>query len=368
MASVASAASGARSKGYPVPRKGFPLSKTIPKPANDNWPAPANDNKPHRQKAKRLSDLTRIPKVSGAVTGIAVREGVGFAIDNLMVIGEYLAAGWQHPGYTEYGQCSGGHYPTGPTFWNHPLNSTPPITAAHCSASRESFSSTKPSASAVAPQTGKSYWEWYNLADYPYRWWRAHKLYTANSPSSVPNPHYQAEQSPRAVPAVAGASGGLPPIGDNPVETSSSSNGTPRRNRAHPRYQRRKRGKKGEVKVNGNGTKAGRVANILVRAAGGAFNLATETKDIVDILVAALPKHLRPKNGGLHVRAKSVLDNLDQIDWNKALPALVANEIEDRIAGRIAGARNRAGNRLIKGPVLRGPGLTPQFRQPNIRW
>lgn len=368
MASVASATSAARSKGYPQPKKGIQRSKNIPKAANNNRPLPANDNQPRPKGRAIVRGRITLPGLIGGGLSLDAGSLLG---EHIAIVGEALAAGWVHPNFSQAGQCAS--LPA-VDFTNGPIFSGPAGTA--CSRVQRAAATSYPSnpdgypfSDFGAPST-LGYREWfYRNTSSTFRHFEPDGWYLPDFPGAVPNPHFQPAQSPRAIPASAGGAG-RPPIGESPVETSSSSNGLPRRRGDPTRLRKKPSGKKRpkEVKVKGGKTKAARAAQRLIKAAGGAFNLATETKDVVDILIQALPKHLRPKNGGLHTNIEAVLANLGQIDWEKAVPALVANEIEDQIAGRVAGARNKAGTGLVKGPVLRGPGVTPQLRQPNIRW
>lgn len=92
------------------------------------------------------------------------------------------------------------------------------------------------------------------------------------------------------------------------------------------------------------------------------FNPLTEGKDVIDILYSAVPKKYRPRYKDTSFEKKKVLlpekmltvyQQFENIDWSKAIPALLQNELEDRVyafAGKI-GKRN---SQLLQKPVGTG--------------
>ena len=93
--------------------------------------------------------------------------------------------------------------------------------------------------------------------------------------------------------------------------------------------------------------KGASVVNKLVQAANATLGVVTETADLVDALIKGLPKKIRleAQKGGLHQRTKSLLSNLDQMDWGKALTAVAKNQLEDAVIGRTHAKLRKAGDK-----------------------
>lgn len=66
------------------------------------------------------------------------------------------------------------------------------------------------------------------------------------------------------------------------------------------------------------------------------FGLITESMDAISALYKALPWCVRPVGFvGPDKMAKAIYDELEYIDWQKAITNLVANQVEDAVIGRI---------------------------------
>ncbi|MEM2002802.1 MAG: hypothetical protein QXT77_09175, partial [Candidatus Methanomethylicaceae archaeon] len=66
------------------------------------------------------------------------------------------------------------------------------------------------------------------------------------------------------------------------------------------------------------------------------FGIITESMDAISALYKALPWCVRPVGFvGPDKMAKAIYDELEYIDWQKAITNLVANQVEDAVIGRI---------------------------------
>lgn len=90
-----------------------------------------------------------------------------------------------------------------------------------------------------------------------------------------------------------------------------------------------------------------------------AINIATETADVVDALFFAFPRAMRPKweNGkmkklGLPDKMRFIYDNFEEIPVEQAIKNLIANQIEDKVYGKLGKAVGKTNE--IRGTATSG--------------